>query len=428
MSRDVKVSNIHLNSEENALRNTKKGKIIISKYKDRKAVFFIKDNRLEGFDLFDPEKDRTGLIYVGRVQNIDRNNGSVFVEIQKGEICYMSLKEGDLPLVLNRKNDGRILLSDEIIVKIERERIKTKLPFITCNIEYTDDLFVFKTGVKSSTFHYSKKLSEEEKNRFDFSMIQKMLEEFEYPVDLTIRTACREYSNDEILSRLRKSFVKLLTTLRESSHKTLFSCLNQGDIISVSIRNKINSISFGAFDEIIVENNKDHELYTRAFLTSENGVNAEKQPKIRLYDDKDLSLNSLYGLDSKAESILKRQIWLKSGGNIVIDQLEALTVIDVNSAKTEGKQPVDDLNREAASEALRQIRLRNISGIIIIDFINYKDKKQRAEFIEYLKAISKKDPSGICFKDLTALDLAEFTRKKSGPSIKEIYFRSEDRS
>lgn len=113
----------------------------------------------------------------------------------------------------------------------------------------------------------------------------------------------------------------------------------------------------------------------------------------------------------------------KSGGYLVIEPTEALTVIDVNTGKYDGSKNVEEtfalINREAAQETARQIRLRNLSGIILIDFINQKDRQAAKELLEELRSLCKEDPVPVRVVDITALGLVELTRKKVKGTLAE---------
>ena len=115
-------------------------------------------------------------------------------------------------------------------------------------------------------------------------------------------------------------------------------------------------------------------------------------------------------------------MWLKSGANLIIEQLETLTFIDINSSKNVSKKEdtLFYINMEAAEEIARQIRLRNLSGMILIDFINMKSKEQEEELIAFLKKQISKDLVPTKFVDITKLGLVELTRKKGYKSLKEI--------
>ena len=148
---------------------------------------------------------------------------------------------------------------------------------------------------------------------------------------------------------------------------------------------------------------------------------------MRLYQDSMLSLSALYGIEGKLKPALETRIWLKSGGYLVIEPTEALTVIDVNSGKCEdGKNPEDtyrSINLEAAEEVAFQLRLRNLSGIIIVDFINMQSPGDNAQLLYVLKSLVKRDKVKTTVVDMTPLGLVEITRKKiSKPLREQLHF------
>jgi ribonuclease G len=166
-------------------------------------------------------------------------------------------------------------------------------------------------------------------------------------------------------------------------------------------------------DEFITD---DLDLYEHIKEYLEH-YQSEDIGKLKLYKDSLLSLNNLYGILEKLREAVKPLVWLKSGGSLVIQPTEALTVIDVNTGKAiSGKRKVQEtflkINREAAKEIAKQIRLRNLSGIIIIDFIDLELKKDKELLMEELEGYLKLDPIKTTLVDMTALGLVEVTRKK----------------
>ena len=144
---------------------------------------------------------------------------------------------------------------------------------------------------------------------------------------------------------------------------------------------------------------------------------------VSLYSNTQISLSALYGLKSKFEELTTTKVWLKNGGYIFINPTEAMIVIDVNSGKNSGKKTVEesalDTNLNAIDEILHHIQCRNLSGIIIIDFINQKNNESNNILIEKLKnGLSELNPPGI-FIDMTKLGLVEITRKKIRSDIYE---------
>ena len=142
----------------------------------------------------------------------------------------------------------------------------------------------------------------------------------------------------------------------------------------------------------------------------------EDLDKLRFYQDPVLPLIKLYSLESALDGALKERVWLKSGGYLIIQPTEALTVIDVNTGKFDGRRQKQDtflkINLEASKEIARQLRLRNISGIIVIDFINMEDDACRRQLMETFEFELRRDPVKTALIDMTVLELVEVTRKK----------------
>ena len=151
--------------------------------------------------------------------------------------------------------------------------------------------------------------------------------------------------------------------------------------------------------------------------------------RVRFYQDGLLPLSKLYSIESKMEMALERRVWLKSGGYLIIEPTEALTVIDVNSGKYEAKKNADEtylkINLEAAEEIMLQLRLRNLSGIIIVDFINMKAEDERRALLRRLRELADHHNKVTHYKvkttiiDMTALGLVEITRKKINKPLAE---------
>ncbi|MCR4896959.1 MAG: ribonuclease E/G [Lachnospiraceae bacterium] len=144
---------------------------------------------------------------------------------------------------------------------------------------------------------------------------------------------------------------------------------------------------------------------------------------VRRYTDEVLSLSALYSLGTKGQEALARKVWLPSGGYLIFDYTEALTVIDVNSGKKEksGAGFVSDLNREAAREVALQIRLRNLSGMILVDFINNEEENASESLLSYMQDLLKADTGLARALDITALGIMEITRRKTRKSLCEQF-------
>ena len=173
------------------------------------------------------------------------------------------------------------------------------------------------------------------------------------------------------------------------------------------------------YEEILTD---DQELFTQLTDYCQREL---PDKTLRLYQDHTLTLSKLYALESKLDTALNARVWLKSGGYLVIEPTEALTVIDVNSGKYEAKRHTQDMaffiNCDAAREIALQLRLRNLSGIIVIDFINMTSKEQQKELLNLLRNEVRFDLQKTVVVDITPLGLVEITRKKSYKPLKEQF-------
>ena len=151
---------------------------------------------------------------------------------------------------------------------------------------------------------------------------------------------------------------------------------------------------------------------------------SELADRVRFYEDPMVSMNKLYSIDTLFESALDKRVWLKDGGYLFIEPTEALTVIDVNTGKNVQKKDASAVklktNLEAIKESARQMRLRNISGIIVIDLINTADKSEVDLLYHTMKDYLKEDRLNTVAIDITKLCLFEITRRKRKPSLLEV--------
>ena len=153
------------------------------------------------------------------------------------------------------------------------------------------------------------------------------------------------------------------------------------------------------------------------------GILPEKDITISVYEDSMLPLHKLYRLETILSEALQEKVWLKSGGFLVIQQTDAFVAIDVNSGKySSKKQPQEiykKINLEAAEEIVHQLRLRNLSGMILVDFINMKKEEDQKELLDTLAQLSVSDPTELTVIDMTALGIVEMTRKKTRKPLAE---------
>lgn len=371
-------------------------------------------------------------IYIGKVKNVVPSIDAAFVEVEKGKMGFLPMKQAKNPIIVNRKYDGRIVAGDEILVQIEKEGIKTKEPGLTCNLSFTGKYCVLTTGKLGVGF--SSKLDKNTKiylkEILDNWKIEELLQQEK--VGLVVRTNVvgliegkrelessyvvnSEDCNLEELNGLKEELKKLLEqknkVLSAVPYRTCFSCLCQPmEGYLADVRDTYED----SFDKIITNKEEIYHRIREVFPTMEN---------VELYQDSRISLEKLYSVETRLKEALDERVWLKSGAYLVIQQTEALTVIDVNSGKIQKKNPKDDIyfeiNKEAAREIALQLRLRNLSGIIIIDFISQNTKEQDSELLVYLSGLVKKDSVKTIVVDMTPLGLVEVTRKKIHKSLRE---------
>ena len=172
--------------------------------------------------------------------------------------------------------------------------------------------------------------------------------------------------------------------------------------------------------EIITD---DSDIYReiRSYLEKYQPDDVEK---LKFYDNPLISLHAMFNIDKQISDALQKRVWLKSGGYLVIEPTEALVVIDVNTGKYISEKKAEDeylkVNLEAAAEIARQILLRNLSGIILVDFINMKSDAYKTMLLDYLKSQLQFDPVKTNIVEMTKLNLVEITRKKIRKPLHEL--------
>lgn len=478
MSRRIEPkASVRITEEENALRNTDGGKLLFTAYQGRQCALFIQNDRLMEASFLPAQAGKIGAVYIGKVKNMVKNIDACFVEIAKGEICFLSLKNASTPYLLNRAYDGRILEGDELLVQVIRDAQKTKKASVTAHISLASEYFALSIG--STNVAYSLKLSSEKKeairrhftemviirngcliqncdNMVSISEAEKMnkegirLESLNLPpMGFVVRTKAGELERGEELLKaffaITAEFIRLLYYAR---YRNCFSCLREAPagfetiIQDFAAGNKLPNET-----DIPKETPKETDVPKKAdiaFLHNEKEIVTDQEAlysqieeycnqhdikiKLRLYRDELLSLAKLYSIENKLSTALDSRVWLKSGGYLIIEPTEALTVIDVNSGKYEADKDAREaylkINLEAAKETALQLRLRNLSGIIIVDFINMQFGEDRKALLDYLKQLTAQDRIQTKVIDMTPLGLVEITRKKTNKPLREQYLMS----
>lgn len=367
--------------------------------------FFLEDDRLAEVKVLEGSRSLLGNIYVGKVKNVLKNINAAFVEIAGGRNCFLPFSSAQHPVITNRKFDGRILAGDEILVQVAKDAVKTKDPVLTADLSLTGDLCSVSLGEERG-IRYSQKLTKERRGALKQALDSLILPE---GVTLVVRTKGGEEDGSALIREAEGLLEKSKRLLQIGRTRTVFSLLTESvpDYIRCFSEQNLPFPDRIVTDQLFVYN---------AFLLWMKENCPEIKTELSLYEDQRLSLFRLYGLSGKLAECTEKNVWLKSGGYLVIEPTEALTVIDVNTGKYAGKKDAESTflqtNEEAAKEAARQLRLRNLSGIILIDFINMSDRTDEEHILTVLRNACKADTVPVNVVDMTPLGLVEITRKK----------------
>lgn len=364
----------------------------------------------------DQEKSILGNIYTGQVENIASNIQAAFVQIEPGKRCYYPLAEAQRAVFsAGRKGNGPLRPGDELLVQVSRDAMKGKLPALTSNLNFTGRYLVLTTGDKK--FGLSSKLAQEDCHRLS-GWLKEEAERPDKEFGIIVRTNAADASKEEILKELEWLKGRYHKAVVQGRNRTCFSLVLETEPFYVAA---VRDAYGRDLDEIITDVPEIREM----ILGYLEEISPELKEKLRFYQDKLLPLYKLYRVETALDAIQKEKVWLNSGGFLVIQQTEAFVSIDVNSGKYTGKKKMEEtfrkINLEAAAEISRQLRLRNLSGIILIDFINMENPDHREELFHVLQKLLRKDPIKSRAIDITPLHILEMTRKKvRRPVIEDI--------
>lgn len=380
------------------------------------SVALLEDDVLREFYVEDRNMDLiTGDIYKGKVVNVLPGLASAFVDIGKRKNGYLAASDmledrttlarsGKIPTKLN------VAEGDYVLVQAVKEPTETKGPRLSANISLPGRFIVYMPTV--DFVGVSNKITDEATR----SRLTALLESSRPAphCGLIARTAARDASEHDIVAEIKyyaSMYEQLLQRFKETEGVARLS--TDGDLIFRSVRDLLNS----NVTEIICNDipiARRLNKYFSEHLASPLSVSAA--------DSEDLLKK--YGVLDEVEKLLHSKVKLNSGGNLVIDYTEALTVIDVNTAKyigdTDREQTVFAINCEAAREIARQLRLRNVGGMIVIDFIDMQDPAHNEEVVDILRREVTLDRMRTRVLPMTELGLVQMTRKKSGAELQSL--------
>ena len=343
------------------------------------------------------------------MSNIVNNINACFVDYGDRLPCYYSLDDNDI-IYADGREHTKLRIGDEIVVQISRDAVKTKNPVGSSELTLRGDYCVVHTGeqIGVSNKISSRKLRDELKDIARNTLPA--------GIGCIIRTNAVDADPELIKHELNELGGRLTQILKAAATRKCFSCLYRNPPEYIE---NITFMGSNKLDSLVTD---DEEI----FHVFEDYIE-KKQPgtiDLTLHTDTECPLTAIYNLNKEVEGALKERVWLKSGAYLIIQQTEAMVVVDVNTGKAisgrDMEQHMLKVNTEAAIETCRQLRLRNLSGIVVIDFINMKNPDDILRIRDTLIRELADDPVPAKFVDITKLGLIELTRKKLKRPLHEM--------
>ncbi len=374
--------------------------IIINKEKDKKSVLLLTNGILvEKYQYDNEKKDLEGNIYVAIIKDILVGMQAAFVDIGEDKNAFVHLEE-ILGKNYSKEDLKKLKIGDKIIVQVKKDAIDSKGARVVTSVQLTGRFCVFMP--KEDFITISQKIEDSNEKSRLINMVKKYLPE---KTGAIIRTSALNKSEEDI-----KEDIEDLINKWNEIKKYYDNKVNKPTLIYKSLdvsKRMILDMVDKDVNRIIV-NSKDIYDEIKEVLDNMKNVNT----KLELKEE---NLLNMYDINKTLEETKKRKIWLKCGGFITIDKTEALTAIDVNSGKFVGKESLENtvfkVNKDASIEIAKQIRLRDIGGIIIIDYIDMSDEKNKEEIIKILQENLKNDRAKTQIVGFSKLNLLEMTRK-----------------
>jgi ribonuclease G len=417
-------------------------KLVISVEKLERRVALLENGRLEEYNV---ERNSTrnivGSVYKGKVRNIEQGLKAMFVDIgfEKNAFLHFwdaipaaldsGIEEIDRPDKPGGGGRGpkkkRITANDipniypvgsEVIVQVTKGPIGSKGPRVTTNLSFAGRYLVFMPYSERSGI--SRKI-EDPKER---DRLRKILRELDIPdgIGVIIRTVgegqrARYFVRD--LAFLLEQWTKVEQAIKED--KAPCRVFEEPDLVERTVRDFLTD----EIDEVVCDD--------RAAIDRMNElvgqISRRARNRIQFYDGA-APIFETFGVQKQIDDAFHRQVWLKCGGYIVIDETEALVAVDVNTGRNKGGRDVEktilQTNLEAADEIARQLRLRNIGGLIIGDFIDMKSRKDQQAVYNLMRERLKRDKAKTHVLQLSALGLMEMTRQRAQESLSDSIYEN----
>jgi len=386
--------------------------IIINKKENNKNILLIENGKvIENYEENNNfEEMKEGNIYIGKIKDIIPGMQAAFVDIGTEKNAFIHLK--DILPKINEKEENNnknnkveiknvVNINEKILVQIKKDSTENKGARISKHISLAGRNLIFMPDTNIITI--SQKIDNEKEIERLIKIVKENIPEGNGAV---IRTSANGKKNEEIINEINSMYKKWNEILKEfnNSKETSKLLYKNPDIVE-----KILIDLYDKKIERILVN--DEKIYKEIEKTLSENID---YTNIQLEIKKE-NLLEMYDIEKQIEKTKSRKIWLNCGGFITIDKTEALTAIDVNTGKYTGKQNVENtiykVNYEATLEIAKQLRLRDIGGIIIIDYIDMHDKENKNKITNLLREVLKQDRAKTQVEGFTKLDLMEMTRK-----------------
>jgi ribonuclease G len=396
--------------------------LIINETFDETRIAFVENGVLTEF-FVERKNDRSivGNIYKGRAVRILPGMDAAFIDIglEKSAFLYVAdivvdammyeqFEEAGATVESNERIEGVLEEGQEIIVQVAREPIGQKGTRVTSRITLPGRLLVLMSA--SEHVGVSRRIEDEEERKRLASILRGICPK---GFGLIARTACDGKKEDELLADL-EFLTRMWETIQERAKKVRAPAMLHHDLRLIF--RVIRDLHAHGLRRIVVD---DPFLYKRIeeFLKE---YLPEEQYEVEYFDEKE-EIFEFYRVEVDISKLTQKKIWLKSGGYIVFDYTEALTVIDVNTGKYLGKKGLEDTilktNLEAVKEIAYQTRLRNLGGIIIVDFIDMERKESREIVFQALLDALKRDRIKTFAYPISELGLVQLTRKRTRENV-----------
>lgn len=381
-----------------------------------KRSALIDGEKLLDFDLeFQNNNFQKGSIHKGKITKIEASLEAIFVEIGSTRHGFLPFKELS-PDHFDPSKTGserfKIKEGDEIVIQIEKEERANKGAALSTYISLASRYIVLMTNHPNGG-GISRRISGDDRDK-----IKNLLDNLEIPekMSVIIRTAGIDQQIEQLtwdLEYLKKLWIEVDSGIQKSKSCQLIYA--DQSLIQKTIRDYFKE----DIGELVVDNASDYE----AARTYANKIIPDFVEKIKLYEDP-VPLFASYGLESKIESAFSREVKLRSGASLVIDSGEALTSIDINSARSTKGGDIEETalktNLEAAAEIGKQIKLRDVGGLIVIDFIDMEDEKNNEKVERAMIESTRQDHARIQLNNISRFGLLEMSRQRIKPALNDL--------